>query len=121
MRRLLRIIAPALARRDTLRPRDQTQALLPPHLQPVKQKATGKGTPFLFPGSATDLGAPGSGVLRSARHPSLGLTTMNLTTIRARVHRLRELALGMGKEVTIWQADDGSLLPLERKQYLDAV
>jgi len=46
---------------------------------------------------------------------------MNLTTMRARVERLRDLAHGLGKEVAIWQAQEGSLLPLERKQYLEAV
>jgi len=46
---------------------------------------------------------------------------MNLSAIRARVHRLRDLAHGMGKEVALWKAQEGPLLPLERKQYLEAV
>jgi len=46
---------------------------------------------------------------------------MNLTNMRARVLRLRQLAHGMGKEVALWQAQEGPLLPLERKQYLEAV
>jgi hypothetical protein len=46
---------------------------------------------------------------------------MNLTTIRARAHRLRQLAHGLGKEAALWQAQEGPLLPLERKVYLEAV
>jgi hypothetical protein len=46
---------------------------------------------------------------------------MNLSDMRARVHRLRDLAHGMGKEVAIWKPQEGPLLPLERKQYLEAV
>jgi len=46
---------------------------------------------------------------------------MNLSAMRARVERLRQLAHGMGKEVAIWKADAGPLLPLERNQYLEAV
>jgi hypothetical protein len=46
---------------------------------------------------------------------------MNLSTTRARVERLRQLAQGLGKEVAICQAQEGPLLPLERKQYLEAV
>jgi len=46
---------------------------------------------------------------------------MNLSNVRARVTRLRDLARGMGKEVATWQAQKGPLLPLERKQYLEAV
>jgi len=46
---------------------------------------------------------------------------MNLSTMRARVERLRDLALGMGKEVALWQAQEGPLLPLERKRYLEAL
>jgi len=32
---------------------------------------------------------------------------MNLTPMRARVERLRQLAHGMGKEVAIWKAQEG--------------
>jgi len=46
---------------------------------------------------------------------------MNLTTIRARVERLPDLARSMGKEVAIWKAQEGPLLPVERKKYLEAV
>jgi len=47
---------------------------------------------------------------------------MNMTTIRARVHRLRDLAHGMGKELALWQAaQEGPLLSRERKLYLDAI
>jgi len=46
---------------------------------------------------------------------------LNLTPMRARVQRLRHLALGMGKEAAIWQTQEGPLLPLERKKYLEAV
>jgi len=46
---------------------------------------------------------------------------MNLTAMRARVLRLRDLAHGMGQEAALWQAQERSLLPLERKQYLEAV
>jgi len=49
-------------------------------------------------------------------HPIIKLPAM-----RARVLRLRDLAHGMGNEAALWQAQDGPLLPLERKQYLEAV
>jgi len=37
---------------------------------------------------------------------------MTLSNMRARIQRLRNLAHGMGKEVAIWQAQEGLLLPL---------
>jgi hypothetical protein len=46
---------------------------------------------------------------------------INTTTIRARVLRLRDLAHGLGKEIALWQAQEGPLLPIERKKYLEAV
>jgi len=46
---------------------------------------------------------------------------IDIPTIRSRVTRLRNLAQGMGKEVALWKAQEGPLLPLERKQYLEAV
>jgi hypothetical protein len=46
---------------------------------------------------------------------------MNLTTMRARVGRLRDLAHGMGKEVSLWKDQEGPLLLLERKKYLEAI
>jgi len=42
---------------------------------------------------------------------------MNLTAIRARDKRLRDLAHGMGKEVAFWNAQEGPLLPLELWSY----
>jgi len=47
--------------------------------------------------------------------------TRNLFTMRTSVLRLRQLAHGMCKEVTMRKADAGPLLPLEGKMYLDAV
>jgi len=47
--------------------------------------------------------------------------TMTLSAMRARVERLRHLARGMGKEVALWKAQEGPLLPLERKKYLEPV
>jgi len=46
---------------------------------------------------------------------------MNLSDMRARVQRLRQLAHGMGKEVALWKGQESPLLPLERKKYLEAV
>jgi hypothetical protein len=46
---------------------------------------------------------------------------MILADMRARVLRLRQLAAQMGREAAIWKAQQGPLLPLERKQYLDRV
>jgi len=46
---------------------------------------------------------------------------MNLSDMRGRVQRLRQLAHGMGQEAALWQAQEGPLLPRERKQYLEAV
>jgi hypothetical protein len=45
---------------------------------------------------------------------------MNLSSIRARVVRLRHLAANMGREFALWKANSGPLLPLERKQCLDS-
>jgi len=46
---------------------------------------------------------------------------MTLSKMRARVLRLRDLARSMGKEVANWKAQEGPLLPVERKKYLEAV
>jgi hypothetical protein len=40
--------------------------------------------------------------------------------MRSCVNRLRDLAQGMGKDVTLWKAQEGPLLPVERKKYLEA-
>jgi len=40
----------------------------------------------------------------------------NVATMRVRVSRLSDLAHGMGKEAALWKAQEGPLLPLERKK-----
>lgn len=42
---------------------------------------------------------------------------MTIIEIKARADRLRELLRGLSVEVTIWKADPGPLLPLERRRY----
>ena len=44
---------------------------------------------------------------------------IQLPQIKARIERLRELTVNLGKEVTAQKAVEGLLLPLERRQYLD--
>jgi hypothetical protein len=46
---------------------------------------------------------------------------MNLFDLRARVHRLDELARGLAKEVSLWKGGNDPLLYLERKAYLGAI
>jgi len=46
---------------------------------------------------------------------------MNLSTIRARVHRLRDLAHDLGEEVPLWKVQESPLLLLESKKYLEAI
>jgi hypothetical protein len=43
---------------------------------------------------------------------------IQLPQIKARIERLRQLTLNVGKEVTAQKAPEGLLLPLERCQYL---
>ena len=46
---------------------------------------------------------------------------IQLPHIQARVVRLRQLAEGIGREVTAQKAGDRLLLPQERRQYLDGM
>jgi hypothetical protein len=46
---------------------------------------------------------------------------MNLAQIKLRVGLLRELARGLGKEVTLWKGTDGPLLAGERRAYLNGL
>jgi hypothetical protein len=45
----------------------------------------------------------------------------DLPQIKARIDRLRELTENLGKEVAAQKAHKDLLLPLERRQYLDAL
>jgi len=45
---------------------------------------------------------------------------MNLSATRACVHRLCQLAHGMGKEAAVWKAQEGPLLPKELRLYVSA-
>ena len=46
---------------------------------------------------------------------------IQLPQIKARIARLHELTVNLGKEVTTQKAQEGLLLPLERRQYLDGL
>ncbi len=46
---------------------------------------------------------------------------IDLPQRKARVARLEELERGLAKEVGVWQAREGPLLSLERRQYLNAI
>jgi hypothetical protein len=46
---------------------------------------------------------------------------IQLPQIEARIDRLRDLTVNLGKEVTAQKAVEGLLLPLERRQYLDGL
>ena len=52
---------------------------------------------------------------------ALGSYPTRLPQIKARVVRLRELAEGLCREVNRWKGQDGPLLPLERRRYLDGL
>jgi hypothetical protein len=43
---------------------------------------------------------------------------IDLPAICARLVRLHNLAQGLGKEAALWKAQEGPLLPVERKKYL---
>ena len=46
---------------------------------------------------------------------------MRLPQIHARIVRLREVAEGLGREVSAWKGRESPLLALERRRYLDAM
>ena len=45
----------------------------------------------------------------------------DLPQIQARIDRLRELTVTLGKEVVAQRRTEGLLLPLERRRYLDGL
>jgi hypothetical protein len=46
---------------------------------------------------------------------------MTMTDLKARIHRLDELARGLSREVVIWKAGNDPLLYAERKAYLNSI
>ena len=46
---------------------------------------------------------------------------IDLPQMKTRMARLEELERGLAKEVGIWQGRDSLLLPVERRQYLNAI
>ena len=49
------------------------------------------------------------------------MSRFQLTQIKARIVRLHELTVNLGKEVVAQRDAEGLLLPLERRQYLDGL
>jgi hypothetical protein len=46
---------------------------------------------------------------------------IDLPQIKARLARIAELEKALGKEVSLWKARGGPLLPVEKRKYLNAI